>query len=102
MPVPVPFGQFVPGDSAVHRLDPRAKIALTLAFTILLFSSRGWAGLAVGAVVALAVVAVSRVPWRLAMRGLIPIVWLLMFTLIANALAGGPGPVLAHIAAAGG
>ena len=97
MPVPVPFGQCGPGASPVHRLDPRAKIGLTLAFTILLFSSRGWAGLALGAVVAFAVVAVSQVPWRLAARGLVPIVWLLVFTLVANALAGGSGPTLAHI-----
>ena len=94
MAVPVPFGQFVPGDSAVHRLDPRAKLGLTLAFTVLLFSSRGWIGLAVGAVIAVSVVAVSRVPWRLAARGLVPILWLLVFTLVANALAWGPGPLL--------
>ena len=97
MAVPIPFGQFVPGDSAVHRLDPRAKLGLTLAFTVLLFSSRGWVGLAAGAVVAVAVVGISRVPWRLAGRGLVPILWLLVFTLVANALAWGSGPLLVRL-----
>jgi energy-coupling factor transport system permease protein len=97
MPMTVPFGQFVPGDSAIHRLDPRAKLGLTLAFTVLLFSSRGWMGLALGAAVAVAVVAVSRVPWRFALRGLVPVAWLLTFTLVANALAWGSGHVLVRV-----
>lgn len=101
MAVPVPFGQFVPGDSAVHRLDPRAKLGLTLAFTVLLFSSRGWLGLAAGALVAVAVVAASRVPWRLAARGLVPIAWLLAFTLVANALAPGGGNALVNLGPVG-
>ena len=33
----ITIGQFFPGDSAVHRLDPRVKIVLTVAFIVLLF-----------------------------------------------------------------
>jgi energy-coupling factor transport system permease protein len=91
MGVPVPFGQFVAGDSAVHRLDPRAKLGLTLMFTVLVFSAHSWAGLAVAAVIAIGVIAISGVPFRLAARGLVPIMWLLAFTLIANAVVWGPG-----------
>jgi energy-coupling factor transport system permease protein len=101
MGVPVPFGQFVPGDSAVHRLDPRTKLGLTLAFTVLLFSSRGWLGLAVGAAIAVIVVGVSRVPWRLAARGLVPIMWLLAFTLVANGLVWGSGPAVLRLGSLG-
>ena len=33
----ITIGQFFPGDSAVHRLDPRVKIVLTVVFIIALF-----------------------------------------------------------------
>ena len=37
----ITIGQFFPGDSAVHRLDPRVKIVLTVAFIVLLFLANG-------------------------------------------------------------
>lgn len=89
MAVPVPFGQFVPGDSVVHSTDARVKIVVTAAFTVSLFAVDSWRGLAAaGALVALAV-ALSRVPWRLAARGLRAVAWLLVFTVAANALQWG-------------
>ena len=36
----ITIGQFFPGDSAVHRLDPRVKIVLTVAFIVLLFRAK--------------------------------------------------------------
>ncbi len=97
MPVPVPFGQFVPGDSPVHRLDARVKIGVTLAFTIALFAFDSWAGLGVAAVAVAVAVSVSGVPWRLAARGLRAISWLLLFTLVANALRLDSASALASI-----
>lgn len=86
MAIPVPFGQYVPGDSVVHRADARAKIGITVAFTAALFMIDSWMGLAAGALAVTAAVAVSEVPWRLATRGLRPVLWLTLFTLAANAL----------------
>ena len=37
----ITLGQFFPGNSAVHRLDPRVKIVLTVAFIVLLFLAQG-------------------------------------------------------------
>jgi len=85
MAVPVPFGQYVPGDSPVHRLDARVKIGLTLSYTIALFAVSGWLGLALAACVVLGAVALSRVPWRLVARGLRPIAWLMLFTVVQAA-----------------
>lgn len=86
MSVPVPFGQYVPGDSSVHVADARVKIVLTAAFTVMLFAVDTWLGLACAAAVALAAVGAARVPMSLAARGLVPIAWLLAFTLVANSL----------------
>jgi energy-coupling factor transport system permease protein len=87
MSVPVPFGQYVPGTSPVHRLDTRVKLAVVVAFTLILFTVSSWAGMAVAAVAVGIAIAVSRVPWRLVARGLAPVAWLLGFTLVANGLA---------------
>ena len=51
MSVPVPFGQYVPVDSPVHRLDARAKLGLAAAYTVMLFfRSRAAPGFAIAAV----------------------------------------------------
>ena len=97
MAAPVPFGQFVPGDSAVHRLDARGKLALVIAYTVVLFSARGFAGLCVAAVAAVAAVVAARIPWRLALRGLRPVLWLLVFTLAVNALRWNSASSLLHV-----
>jgi energy-coupling factor transport system permease protein len=89
MAVPAIAGQYVPGDSAVHRLDARVKIALGVAYAMMLFAVRGWLGLAAGAVVALGAAAAASVPWRALSRGLAPVAWLLALTLALNSLAWG-------------
>lgn len=89
----VPFGQFVPIDSPVHRLEARAKMALMAAFTILLFSVSGFAGLAASAAIAAAAVAASRVPLRLLVRGLRAVSLLLAFTVLAHSLRWNPATV---------
>lgn len=94
MPVAMPFGQFVPRDTAVHRMDARAKIGLTAMYAIVLFAIDSWTGLAVGLAVVVTVIAISRVPWRLAVRGLKPIMWLVAFTMLANAVRLEPSGAL--------
>ncbi len=90
MGIPIPFGQFVPIDSPVHRLEPRVKLALVACYTVVLFSSEGWSGLGLAtALVALALL-LSRVPARLALRGLRPVALLLLLTVAMNALRWSP------------
>lgn len=90
---PIPFGQYVPGDSALHTLEARAKMWLTACYTGLLFSASGFAGLGVSAAIAAAAVMISGVPVRLVMRGLRAVLFLLMFTLIAHAVRWNPATV---------
>ncbi len=78
---PVPFGQYVAIDSPVHRLEARAKMALMVAFTVLLFASDSFVGLSVGAVVLVGAIRISHIPWRLPLRGIRALSFLLAFTL---------------------
>lgn len=90
---PVPFGHYVAIDSPVHRLEARAKMGLAFAYTVLLFASDGFSGLAAAALACAIAIAVSRVPLGLVIRGLKAISFLLGFTLLAHALRFNPATV---------
>ncbi len=90
MKAPVPFGQYVPGDSFVHRLEPRVKMGLVAAFMLMVFTVEGFAGLAVAAGLAAIAVAVSSVPPRIVVRGVRAVSIILAFTLIAHSLRWNP------------
>ena len=90
----VPFGQYVPGTSAVHRLEPRAKMGLIVAFMAMLFTVGGFAGLAVAGALAAFAVRVSEVPPRLVLRGIRAVSVILVFTLLAHGLRWNPATVM--------
>ncbi|TDB39428.1 MAG: energy-coupling factor transporter transmembrane protein EcfT [Actinobacteria bacterium] len=93
MRVPVAFGQYVPVESPVHALDPRTKMGLVAAFTFSLFLMHGLIGLALAGVLVAAVVRISRVPWRIALRGTKAVMLILIITLAAHALRWNPATV---------
>lgn len=89
----IPFGQYVPVESPVHRLESRAKMGLVAAYTALLFSTTSFWGLAMAAAFTAVGIGLARVPLRLALRGLKAISFLLVFTLAAHALRWNPATV---------
>ena len=93
MSIPVPFGQYVPIDSPVHRLEARAKLGLTLAYTVMLFSVDWFLGLALAGAIAAVAVAASRVPLRIVIRGLKAVSFLLAFTVLVHAVRWNPATV---------
>ena len=80
----ITLGQYFPGDSWVHRLDPRIKIIATLLFLIELFIVDNFIGFGIAAVCLGAVIAVSGVPVGYILRGLRPILMILIFTFALN------------------
>lgn len=80
----VTIGQFFPGKSAVHRLDPRVKLVLVLAMIVALFLADGVISYAVMIGFLLAVIKVSGIPFRMVVRGLKPILLIISFTAILN------------------
>lgn len=76
----ITIGQYFPGNSLIHRLDPRMKLTLTMLFIVLVFIPRNWVALA-GAVLMLAVsVGLSRLPVKLLWRSIKPILLIIAFT----------------------
>ena len=80
----ITLGQYYPGKSPVHDLDPRVKIIATLLFIIELFIVDNFIGFGICAVVLGAVIIVSKVPLSFIMRGLKPILFILFFTFALN------------------
>ena len=80
----ITLGQYYPGNSWVHKLDPRVKIIATLLFLIELFIVNDFIGFGIAAVVLGIVIAVSKVPLSFIVRGLKPILVLLLFTFALN------------------
>ena len=82
----ITIGQFFPGDSAVHRLDPRVKIVLTIAFIVLLFLANGPISYAVILIFLGIIIGISRISPKLVVRGLKPILFIVIFTAVLDLL----------------
>ena len=80
----ITLGQYFPGDSWIHRLDPRIKIMATLLFIVELFIVDNFIGFGIAAIAVAGVVIVSKVPVSYIMRGLKPILIILIFTFMLN------------------
>ena len=80
----ITLGQYYPGNSYVHRLDPRVKILATLLYIVSLFVVDDFIGFAVVFLGLAVVIAVSKVPLRFILRGLKPVFIIILFTFVIN------------------
>ena len=90
----ITLGQYFPGESVIHRLDARFKIILTTLFIVMLFVTQKALGLAVGGVFCLFAIALSRIPAKMFVKSIKPIVPILIFTSLLNLLFIDMGTVL--------
>jgi energy-coupling factor transport system permease protein len=80
----ITIGQYLPGDSIVHRLDPRIKISITFIFIINLFIVNNFIGYIPIILFILASVAISKVPGKYIFKGLKPILVIIVITALIN------------------
>ena len=80
----ITLGQYYASDSPIHRLDPRTKIIAVFVFIVELFLVKSFAGFAVCALIIGIAVVISGVPLSFIMRGLKPILFILLFTFVLN------------------
>ena len=80
----ITLGQFFPGNSTLHRLDPRTKIILLFALIIAIFAAEGWAAhLALTGVTA-GLIFLSQVPPLTVLKSVKPLAWIILFTLLIH------------------
>ncbi|MGN0653870.1 MAG: energy-coupling factor transporter transmembrane component T family protein [Oscillospiraceae bacterium] len=80
----ITIGQFFPGNSIIHRLDPRFKIIITAVFITFLFCADTFAGILVGMLFVALIVMLSKIPVKMIFKGMKSIVPLIIFTSVLN------------------
>ena len=76
----VTLGQFFPGNSVIHKLDPRTKLVLLVIYIVALFVAVSWISYGVMLAFLLGSIARSKIPLKSIVRGLKPMVVILVFT----------------------
>lgn len=80
----ITLGQFFPGNSFLHRLDPRVKILSTIAVIVAVFLAKNSAAFALLTLTVLLLIAASRIPLRTLLKSLKPILFIVVFTALLN------------------
>ena len=82
----ITLGQYHPGDSSIHRLDPRCKLALTMVYIAAVFLVQGFVGYALALLFVLSVTHKARISVRYLLKGIRPLLMILVFTFLLNLL----------------
>ena len=80
----ITLGQYFPGNSVIHRLDPRTKLIMLVVYIVSLFTAVSWLSYALPLVFLAVCIAVSGVPLKSFVRGLKPLLFILIFTAALN------------------
>lgn len=80
----ITLGQYFPGSSIIHRLDPRTKLIGLIVYIIALFSAGNWVSYAVMLAFLCVTVALSKIPVKAIFTGMKPLVMILIFTGLLN------------------
>ena len=80
----ITLGQFFPGNSFVHRLDPRTKLLFLVVYIVALFTAANWVSYGSILLFLIVVIAVSRIPLKSIFNGMKPLVFILIFTGVLN------------------
>ena len=90
----ITLGQYFPGKSVIHLLDPRTKLIMLVVYIVGLFVASSWISYAVMLVFLVTVIAISTIPVKNILRGLKPLIFILVFTGLLNLLFTDTGNVL--------
>ena len=80
----ITIGQHFPGNSVLHRCDPRLKIVATIAYIVVLFVASNPLGIALALALLAALYRMAKIPLRLILKSLKPIVPIILFTAVLN------------------
>ena len=94
----ITIGQHFPGNSLVHRFDPRLKLVLTIVYIVLLFAASNPLGLTLSILFLAAMYTVAKIPLKMIGKSLKPILPIVIFTAVLNLFfVSGEGEPLVHI-----
>ena len=80
----ITLGQFFPGTSPIHRLDPRTKLVMLVVYIVALFSAKSWISYGICFAFLAGCIWLSRIPLKSIVKGMKPLVMILIFTGVLN------------------
>ena len=80
----ITLGQYFPGNSPIHRLDPRMKIVLTLFYIVLVFLARSLVSYVLLVLSVVFLLVMSKLPVRPVLNGIKPVMFVIAFTAVIN------------------
>lgn len=80
----ITLGQYFPGNSFIHRLDPRTKLIMLVVYIVALFVAVSWISYGVMLAFLILCIAVSRIPLKSILKGMKPLLVILVFTGLLN------------------
>ena len=90
----ITLGQYFPGNSIIHRLDPRTKLIMLVVYIVALFLAKSWVSYGLMLIFLLTVIKISTIPTKSIVRGMKPLVMILIFTGVLNLFFTQEGEVL--------
>ncbi len=80
----ITLGQYFPGDTVVHRLDPRTKIILVIVYIAALFTAKWFVSYALMTAVFFTCMFLAKIGAKTVFRGIKPVIFILVFTAVLN------------------
>ncbi|MBQ6221821.1 MAG: energy-coupling factor transporter transmembrane protein EcfT [Solobacterium sp.] len=80
------LGRYIPMDSPIHKMDPRAKICAMLLVLIAVFMPAGWLGYGIIFVVVTGVILCAKLSFRYILKSMKPMMFMMLFLLVINCL----------------
>lgn len=80
----ITLGQYFPGNSPIHKMDPRAKLVMLVVYIVALFVANSWISYGVMFAFLTMCIAISKIPLKSIVRGMKPLVMILIFTGVLN------------------
>ena len=93
----ITLGQYFPGTSVIHRLDPRTKLLGVILYIVALFLTKSWISYGVVLCFLIFAISVSKIPPKSIVSGMKPLVIILVFTGVLNLFYSDGGMVLVKL-----
>ena len=93
----ITLGQYFPGNSPIHRLDPRTKLIMLVVYIVALFMAKSWISYGIMLAFLVFTVKISTIPPKSIVKGMKPLVMILVFTGVLNLFFTTEGKVLVDV-----
>ena len=93
----ITLGQYFPGKSPIHLLDPRTKLIMLVVYIVALFLARSWITYGIMLAFLIFAIKISTIPPKSILRGMKPLIMILVFTGVLNLFFTQEGKVLVNV-----